>query len=167
MPKKRLTGMAKYAEDGGMDTAVADKAVKTRTPKAVRQARIDMQRLRAQSLEIAEDLKLGLMSADRDAKVRKLIDHYLDKGIKLKEIKGSDALGAAKLYSERRWPARSEAPAPAKTFIQTNLNIFLPDPQPTVAESLGAPVDTTYSVLDDGKQTTDENPNEFKKTNVR
>ena len=40
---------------------------KTLTPAAVRRNRVQMQRLRAQTLEIAEDLKSGLMSAVRDA----------------------------------------------------------------------------------------------------
>jgi len=123
-----------------------------------------MQRLRAQTLEIAEDLKCGLMSADRDAKVAKLIDHMIAKGTRLKDIKGSDAISAAKLYADRRWPVRSEAPPPARTFIQTNLNVFLPDPRPA---ALDAPVDTTCSVLGDGKTQETNNPSKSNTYGVR
>ena len=73
-----------------------------------------MQRLRAQSLEIAEDLKIGLMSADRDAKVVKLIDHMIEKGARLKEIKGSDAISAAKMYADRRWPVHQDNAPPVR-----------------------------------------------------
>jgi hypothetical protein len=123
-----------------------------------------MQRLRAQSLEIAEDVKQGLLSADRDKKVAKLVDHLLDKGMRLKEIKGSDALGAMKMYADRRWPVRTESAPPSRTFIQTNLNIFLPDSQPTPQD---APIDTTCSVLEDGKETREGNLNQFNTCNVR
>ena len=123
-----------------------------------------MQRLRAQTLEIAEDLKLGLMSADRDAKVVKLMDHMLDKGIRLKDIKGSDALAAAKLYADRRWPVHNEMPPLARTFIQTNLAVFLPDPRPA---ALDAPVDTTCSVLGDEKTQEAKNLNKSNTCSVR
>ena len=136
---------------------------KSLTPAAVRRNRVQMQRLRAQSLEIAEDLKIGLMSADRDAKVVKLVDHMLDKGVRLKEIKGSDALAAAKLYVDRRWPVRQEHGPVTFNFANVNLNLFLPDSAPA---ALGAPVDTTCSVLDDGKHSQDENLNQLKDANV-
>ena len=134
------------------------------TPAAVRRNRVQMQRLRAQSLEIAEDLKLGLMSADRDAKVVKLVDHMLDKGVRLKEIKGSDALAAAKLYVDRRWPVRQEHGPATFNFANVNLNLFLPDSAPV---ALGAPVDTTCSVLEDGKTQEANNLNESNTSNVR
>jgi len=134
------------------------------TPAAVRRNRVQMQRLRAQSLEIAEDLKLGLMSADRDAKVVKLVDHMLDKGVRLKEIKGSDALAAAKLYSDRRWPVRTEAAPPSRSFVVTNLNIFLPDSQPAAVDVTPT---TTRGVLEDGKETREKNLNQFNTCNVR
>jgi hypothetical protein len=76
----------------------------------------------------------AFLSVPRDEKLAKLVDHFLDKGLKLRKVKGSDAIGAAKLYADRRYPVRSEAPLPSRTFIQTNLNIFLPDPQPATRE---------------------------------
>jgi DNA-binding Lrp family transcriptional regulator len=82
-----------------------------------------MTRLREQG-----ELISALMSVERDEKLGKLVDHYLDKGIKLRDIKGSDALGAAKLYADRRWPARTEAPAPVRVYADIDLNMFLPDP---------------------------------------
>jgi hypothetical protein len=115
-------------------------------------------------MEIAEDLKSGLMSADRDVKVAKLIDHMIAKGTRLKEVKGSDAISAAKMYADRRWPVRQEAPPPSRTFIQTNLNIFLPDSQPALQD---APIDTTCSVLEGGKETREKNLNQFNTCSVR
>jgi hypothetical protein len=128
------------------------------SPNTVQRVRNDMK-----ALQPAGDLNSGLLSPSRDENVGKLIDHFVGKGLKLRKVKGSDALGAVKVYADRRWPVRSEAPPPARTFIQTNLNIFLPDPQPA---ALGAPVDTTCSVLEGGKQTKDENLNQFKDDNV-
>lgn len=88
-----------------------------------------MTRLRAQGEETS-----GLVSVARDEKLGKLVDHYLDKGIKLRNVKGSDALGAAKMYADRRWPVRAEAAPPSRTFVVSNLNIFLPDSQPAPRE---------------------------------
>jgi hypothetical protein len=112
----------------------------------------------------APDLKSGLLSPQRDQNTGKLIDHFIDKGLKMKKIKGSDAISAAKMYADRRWPVRTEAPPPSRTFIQTNLNIFLPDPQPAPQD---APIDTTCSVLEDGKKTGEKNLNQFNTCNVR
>jgi hypothetical protein len=134
------------------------------TPAAVRRNRVQMQRLRAQSLEIAEDLKLGLMSADRDAKVVKLVDHMLDKGVRLKEIKGSDALAAAKLYVDRRWPVRQEHSPASFSFTNVNLNLFLPDPQPA---ALDVTPTTICGVEEGGKNEKPDSLNEFNTSNVR
>jgi len=112
----------------------------------------------------AEDLKSSLMSSQRDQNAGKLIDHFIGKGLKMKKIKGSDALGAVKMYADRRWPVRSEAPPPARTFIQTNLNVFLPDPRPA---ALDAPVDTTCSVLGDEKAQETNNLSKFNTCSVR
>lgn len=98
------------------------------SPSEVRRNRVQTQRLRAQSLEIAEDLKLGIMSADRDKKVAKLLDHMLDKGVRLKDIKGSDALNAAKMYADRRWPLRQDNTPPVHVFVKIDLSEFRTDP---------------------------------------
>lgn len=121
---------------------------KTLTPAEVRRNRVQMQRLRSQTMEIAEDLKLGLMSADRDKKVAKLVDHMLDKGVRLKEIKGSDAIAAAKMYADRRWPTRQEQAPATFSFANINLNMFLPDPRP---EAMDATPTTIYGVEGGGK----------------
>ena len=71
-----------------------------------------------------------LVSAARDEKLVRLVDHFLDKGAKLRSVKGSDALGAAKLYADRRYPARSAETPPAVNFTQVNL-IEIRDPSPT------------------------------------
>jgi hypothetical protein len=112
----------------------------------------------------AEDLKSGLMSPRRDENTGKLIDHFIDKGLKMKKIKGSDALGAVKMYADRRWPVRTEAAPPSRTFIQTNLNIFLPDAQPAAVDVTPT---TTRGVLEGGKETREKNLNQFNTCNVR
>jgi hypothetical protein len=76
----------------------------------------------------------GLLSAQRDEKTAKLIDHFLDKGLKMRKIKPSDAVSVVKLYSDRRWPARVEAPPVPYSFTKVDLNLFLPDPQPAPRE---------------------------------
>lgn len=77
-----------------------------------------MTRLREQG-----ELISGLMSVERDEKTAKLIDHFLDKGLRMKEIKGSDALGAAKLYADRRYPVRDSIPeVPRISFVQVNID---------------------------------------------
>ena len=81
----------------------------------------------------------GLLSAQRDEKTAKLIDHFLDKGLKMRKIKPSDAVSVAKLYSDRRWPVRVEAPPVSYSFTKVDLNQFLPDPQPAPREIILTP----------------------------
>jgi hypothetical protein len=104
------------------------------------------------------------LSADRDKKVAKLIDHFIGKGLRMQEIKGSDALGAVKMYADRRWPIRTEAAPPSRSFVVTNLNIFLPDSQPAAVDVTPT---TTRGVLEDGKETREKNLNQFNTCNVR
>lgn len=114
-------------------------------------------------MEIAEDLKCGLMSADRDAKVVKLLDHMITKGTRLKEIKGSDALSAAKMYVDRRWPVRQDAPPPLNLFVNIDLSEFRPDPVDSAQDVTPTPI---CSGEGGGKIEEGENLNEFKGTNV-
>lgn len=88
-----------------------------------------MTRLREQG-----ELISGLMSVERDEKLGKLVDHYLDKGIKLRNVKGSDALGVAKLYADRRYPVRNDSAPVSYSFTKVDLNQFLPDAQPAPGE---------------------------------
>lgn len=134
------------------------------TPAAVRRNRVQMQRLRAQTMEIAEDLKLGLMSADRDVKVAKLMDHMLDKGIRLKEVKGSDAISAAKMYADRRWPLRQDSAPASFTFTNVNLSLFLPDPLDSAQDVTPT---TTGGVAGGGKIEKPDSLNESNTSNVR
>jgi hypothetical protein len=69
-------------------------------------------------------------SAARDEKLGRLVDHFLDKGLKLRKIKGSDAIAAGKLYADRRYPTRSDPAPPAVSYTQVNLVEIL-DPDPT------------------------------------
>jgi len=112
----------------------------------------------------ADDLKSSLMSPRLAEKSVAVVEHFLNKGAKLRTVKGSDVMAAVKVVADRRWPVRQEHSPASFSFANVNLNIFLPDPQP---EPLGAPVDTTCCVPDDGKQTGDENLNEFKDANVQ
>ena len=110
-----------------------------------------MARLRAQTLEIAEDVKQGLLSADRDKKVARMVEHFLDKGLRMKEIKGSDALGAAKMYADRRWPVQQAAPeGPRISFVQINVDVARLD--------MGAHPTTICCVENEGKNEKDEKP---------
>lgn len=72
----------------------------------------------------------AFLSPLRDEKLGRLVDHYLDKGIKLRNVKGSDALGAAKLYADRRYPVRQEQAPPVHLFVNIDLSEFRPDPPP-------------------------------------
>jgi hypothetical protein len=110
-----------------------------------------------------EDLKSGLMSPRLGEMSVAVVEHFLKKGAKLKAIKGSDAIAAVKTVADRQWPVRQEHSPASFSFTNVNLNLFLPDPPPA---ALDAPVDTTCSVLDDGKQTQDKILNEFNNANV-
>ena len=99
----------------------------------------------------AEDLKSGLMSPQRDANAGKLIDHFIGKGLKMKKIKGSDALGAVKMYAERRWPAQQAAPpGPRVSFVHVNIDVARLD--------TGAHPTTICSTEHEGIFTKDEKP---------
>jgi hypothetical protein len=111
----------------------------------------------------AADLKSGLMSPRLGQMSAAVVEHFLKKGAKLKTVKGSDAMAAVKTVADRQWPIRQEHGPASFSFANVNLNIFLPDSQPAPS---GAPLDTTCSVLEDGKQTEGENLNEFKDANV-
>jgi hypothetical protein len=104
------------------------------------------------------------MSPVRDENAGKLIDHFIGKGLKIRTVKGSDALGAVKMYADRRWPVRTEAAPPSRSFVVTNLNIFLPDSQPAAVDVTPT---TTRGVLEDGKETREKNLNQFNTCNVR
>ncbi len=70
----------------------------------------------------------GFLCPARDEKTAKLIDHFFDKGLRVKEIKGSDALGAAKMYADRRWPVQQAAPPnPRISFVQINVDVARAD----------------------------------------
>jgi hypothetical protein len=63
-----------------------------------------------------------------------LVDHFLDKGLKLRKVKGSDAIGVAKLYADRRYPVRNEVAPVSYSFTNVDLTIFAPDLQPAPRE---------------------------------
>ena len=81
----------------------------------------------------------GLLSPKRDELAGKVIDRFLEAGSKMKRIRGSDALGAVKLYSDRRWPTRKDdAPGP-----QSFTAVFI---QEARIELPGAPSHTTRGI---------------------
>ena len=111
----------------------------------------------------AEDLKSGLMSPHLGKMSVAVVEHFLKKGATLRVIKGSDAMAAVKAVQDRQCPIPGDAPAPSRTFVVSNLNIFLPDSQPAPQD---APIGTTCSVLEDGKQTREKNLNQFNTCSV-
>lgn len=113
----------------------------------VQRVRNEMRALQAAS----GDQKSGLLSPQRDANAGKLIDHFIGKGLKMKKIKGSDALGAVKMYAERRWPAQQAAPpGPRVSFVHVNIDVARLD--------TGAHPTTICSTEHEGIFTKDEKP---------
>ena len=66
----------------------------------------------------------SLVSTSRDEKLGKLIDTYLEKGIRVRKIRGSDALGAAKLYADRSFPVRQEGSKQEYKFVRVDISIY-------------------------------------------
>ena len=66
----------------------------------------------------------SLMSTARDEKLTKLLDTYLEKGAKIRKIRGSDALGAAKIYADRRFPVRQEGSKQEYKFVRVDISIY-------------------------------------------
>lgn len=97
----------------------------------------------------------GLLTAQRDDKLAALVDTYLDAGRKKKpkEIKASDALGAAKLYADRRYPTRSDGAGDTNiSFLTVNLGQYglRSAPEAALLDITPAePIPTPY-VLGDG-----------------
>ena len=93
----------------------------------------------------------ALLTVQRDEKLAALVDTYLDAGRKkkAKEIKASDALGAAKLYADRRYPTRSDGVGDTNvSFLTINLGLMASGSAPldvTPAAEMPAP-----DVLGDG-----------------
>jgi len=104
-----------------------------------------MTRLREQG-----ELTSGLVSVARDEKLGKLVDNFLDRGVKMKNIKGSDAIGVAKLYADRRWPVKKAAPDdPPISFVQVNIDEFRMD-RPLLPATVE--IDVEPGVGPDGKR---------------
>lgn len=115
-----------------------------------------IQRIKDRLSAQGEDLKSGLLSPARDENAGKLIDHFIGKGLKMKQIKGSDALGAVKMYADRRWPAQQAAPpGPRISFVQINVDVARADLH------LGAHPTPTGGALEDGKTIKGEILNEI------
>ena len=91
----------------------------------------------------AEGLTNGLLSPERDENAAKLIDHFINKGLAMKKVKGSDALGAVKLYTDRRWPAKAEAPGPQVSFVQINVDTIRMDTPFDPSNPQSTPIDIT------------------------
>jgi len=111
----------------------------------------------------AGDLKSSLMSPHLGEMSVAVVEHFLKKGATLRTVKGSDAMAAVKAVQDRQCPVPGDAPAPSRTFIRMDLSIFLPGLAPAPQD---APVDTTCSVLEDGKETREKNLNQFSTCSV-
>ena len=83
----------------------------------------------------------GLVSTERDARFLSLIDDYMERGKKIKKIRGSDALGAAKLYGDRRFPIlRQDAPPPPMVFAKVDVSVIrIERPRDKAAETKDNP----------------------------
>jgi len=81
---------------------------------------------------VKKSLKLVLLSEQRIKKAHGVIDKCLAGKTfgKVETIKDSTALRAAEVILDRSDPKIQAVAPPSRTFIQTNLNIFLPDPLP-------------------------------------
>jgi len=70
----------------------------------------------------------ALVSTERDSRLLSLLDDFMERGKKIKKIRGSDAIGAAKLYADRRYPIlRQDAPKPPVIYAKVNINIYQTD----------------------------------------
>lgn len=127
---KRKANPVRMAVDNTIKAMIEQGSSVRKIATALNISASTVQRVRndMKALTPGEDLKTNLLSSARDTRTGLLIDHFIDKGLKLRKVRGSDAIAAAKLYADRRWPTRSEAPPPAELFVHVDLSIFKPDP---------------------------------------
>lgn len=90
----------------------------------------------------AEDLKSGLMSPRLGEMSVAVVEHFLEKGAKLKRIKGSDAIAAVKTVADRQWPLRQDSAPPLYMFVDIDLNQFRPDPPDSAQDVTPTPTPT-------------------------
>ena len=103
-------------------------------------------RVKARLAEQGQDIR-PLLTPVRDEKIGKFVDRFMDAGIKMstKKIKGSDALGAAKLYADRRYPVRApDGGGGSVTYTEVNISLNLGQPGPVERE----PIDITGQSVD-------------------
>jgi hypothetical protein len=94
-----------------------------------------IQRTKARLRREGEEIS-GLLTPGRDEKVAQLVDTYIGKGIKIRKIRPSDAIGAAKLYADRRWPLKGqEGGSVSISFTQVNIGT-LESPDSNTIETL-------------------------------
>jgi len=95
-----------------------------------------MQRIQGERKGISD-----LVSPPMDTKLINLLGNYMERGVKIKKIRGSDALGAAKIYADRRYPIlRQDAPKPAFQFVKVDISIYNnPDPDDNIAQGNDLP----------------------------
>ncbi len=163
-------GKAKNATQAAMDHVVRAMILQGSSVRATAQALCispnTVQRVRNELKELVpegENLKSGLITPFRDERMGALIDHFVSKGLTLKKVKGSDALGAMKVYADRRWPTHQDNAPPVINFINVDLGQFRPDPLDEAQDVTPTP---TGSGAADGKAPQDENLNEFNTGNV-
>lgn len=68
-----------------------------------------------------EDQINGLLSPELDGLSVEVLHNFLKQGSKMKKIRGSDALGAVKVYSDRRWPTKNDQPPTSISFTEINI----------------------------------------------
>jgi hypothetical protein len=107
-------------------------------------------------------------------KLSKIVDHFLDGGLKVVDIKGSDVIGVAKMYADRAYPVRPDGSGPTNySFIQINMGDYRADPQPAPpgapeVDITPAPVGYTTRGIESPREKTDAGIlNEIKGPEVR
>jgi hypothetical protein len=123
--RKRKPNPIQAAADLTIKTLIKSGATVRQAAEALQMSPSTVQRVRNEmTAEQGLSLTNGLLSPLRDENAGKLIDHFIGAGLKMKKVKGSDALGAVKIYTDRRWPTKTEHSGPSVSYVQVNIDTF-------------------------------------------
>jgi hypothetical protein len=78
-----------------------------------------------------QTLTNGLMSPELDGLSAEVLHNFMRQGAKMKKVRGSDALGAVKVYADRRWPTKQDQAPQSISFTQINIGQYAPQNPPT------------------------------------
>ena len=120
--KPRKTNAVQQAMDVSFKALISQGIPKSRAAKILGLSETAGYKIAKRLQAKGEDVS-GLLSAEGDEKLKTLVYRMMDKGAKIRKIKGSDAIGAAKLYADRRFPIRQESGGDTNiSFTVVNLN---------------------------------------------